>query len=71
MYSEGCEHTQPTLSLVRSVAKEMKLDIDLEMIPIDSDARARDLGFVGSPTVRVNGKDIGSDASPKATSAFS
>jgi len=71
LYSEGCQHTHPTLSLVRSIAKDMKLDIDLEMIPIESESQAKVLDFIGSPTVRINGKDVDSETNTRETSAFS
>jgi hypothetical protein len=62
LYSEGCEHTPPTVSQVRSVAKEMGLNIDLEMVLVENEAQAKGLNFFGSPTVRVNGREIDPNA---------
>jgi len=62
LYSEGCEPTPPTVSQVRSVAKELGLNIDLQMILVENEAQAKKLGFFGSPTVRINGRDIDPNA---------
>jgi hypothetical protein len=62
LYSEGCEHTPSVEAQVRSVAEEMELNIDLEMVLVENEAQARELNFVGSPTVRVNGRDIDPNA---------
>ena len=65
LFSEGCPHTSATIDLVKSVSKEMKLDIALERIQIDDHLQAQKLNFLGSPTIRVNGVDI----DPSARSA--
>jgi hypothetical protein len=62
LYSEGCEHTPPTVSQVQSAAKEMGLNIDLQMILVESEAEAKRLKCFGSPTVRINGRDIDPNA---------
>jgi len=62
LYSEGCEHTPRTVSRVRSVAEEMGINIDLQMILVESEAEAKRLKFLGSPTVRINGRDIDPNA---------
>jgi hypothetical protein len=62
LYSDGCEHTPPTVSQVRSIAEEMGVNIDLEMVLVENEAQAKGLNFFGSPTVRVNGRDIDPNA---------
>jgi hypothetical protein len=58
LYSEGCEHAAATRALVRDVAQELGLDLDPEMILVEDEAQARNLRYWGSPTVRINGRDI-------------
>jgi len=71
LYSEGCEHTPPTVSRVRSIAKEMGLNIDLEMVLVENEAQAKGHNFFGSPTVRVNGRDIDPNARSNGVAGLS
>jgi len=68
LYSEGCAHASSTEALVHSVAKELGLDIRVEMIRVGNEDQARRLEYLGSPTVRVNGKDI--DAAGHSSGVF-
>jgi hypothetical protein len=43
---------------VKESLKEIKTKADFEEILIDSDEKARKYKFSGSPTIRINGKDI-------------
>lgn len=58
LYLEGCPHHDATVDLVHSVMKsEGMLDVVRQIrIGNSEDAKAHD--FPGSPTVRVNGRDI-------------
>ena len=58
LYFHGCPNWQPTKLLVERVANELDVDVDVEAIPvIDEDAVER-LRFLGSPSVRVNHRDV-------------
>ena len=61
---EGCPNREGALVLVEEVAAELGVDPDVHLVDVrDSDA-ARRLRFLGSLTVRVDGRDVepGADA---------
>jgi hypothetical protein len=58
LYFRGCPHAVPTLELVRRVASQLGTEASLELIEVGSDEEAHRLGFLGSPTVQVDGIDI-------------
>jgi len=70
LFSEGCPHTSATIELISRVSHEMKLSIVLESIQIDDERQARELDFLGSPTIRVNGVDIDPSARSARFSGF-
>ena len=58
LYVPGCPNYQPTMERVATVlASEFVLE-RAEGVAVNTEAQAKSLGFPGSPTVRVNGKDI-------------
>ena len=59
LWWEGCPSWPEAIELVRDAMAETGLDPDaLEVVEIDTEADAEREGFVGSPTVRVDGRDI-------------
>ncbi len=58
LYFEGCPSVQPSLNLLQKILQEAGVDSPVEMIAVESDAKAEALKFPGSPTIRINGKDI-------------
>lgn len=56
--SPGCAHVDEAVALVRNTLTELKLDADVTEIRVEKEEKARELKFLGSPTVRVNGSDI-------------
>ncbi|MGH3031190.1 MAG: DF family (seleno)protein [Gaiellaceae bacterium] len=58
LYVEGCPNHDRTQALVERVAAELRIEPEIELIEVrDADA-ALQLRFPGSPTVRVNGRDV-------------
>jgi hypothetical protein len=58
LYVPGCPNYEPT---VRRIEEALAAEMSAEPIcgvPVTTDAQASSLRFAGSPTVRVNGKDI-------------
>lgn len=45
-------------ALLREVLEEMGIGAEIEKINITDEAEARKHGFLGSPTIRVNGLDV-------------
>lgn len=57
-YFEGCPHHSPALALLKNILKEEDAIYPIEVINVDSDQYAREIRFLGSPSIRINGKDI-------------
>jgi hypothetical protein len=58
LYFQGCPGYAPTMEAVRQVLSDEGLSIEVTPVEVPDEKTARSLGFSGSPTVRVNGKDI-------------
>jgi len=58
LYFDGCPHHRPAVERVRRALREEGLAADVEEIKVPDAASAQALGFLGSPTIRINGKDI-------------
>lgn len=58
LYFEGCPNYEPTVALVNTVARELAIDAEIVAVEVAGTDEAAALGFLGSPTVRVNGVDI-------------
>jgi glutaredoxin len=58
LYILDCPWCLKTKKLLRESLKELKIKASVEEILIDSDKKAKNYQFVGSPTIRINGKDI-------------
>jgi hypothetical protein len=57
-YFDGCPNCEPTLELVRIAVRELGIHAEIiETRVLDLD-HAKQIGFPGSPTVLVNGRDI-------------
>ncbi len=62
LFFAGCPNHAPTVQLAREVLSELGLDAEIREIPVETSEDAEARRFVGSPSVRVNGKDIELDA---------
>ena len=54
----GCPNHHPTLERLKALLRSEAVLADVREILIDNESTAQASGFFGSPTVRVNGKDI-------------
>ena len=58
LYFDGCPNHEPARALVERVAAELGLHAKIELIEVaDADSASR-LRFLGSPSVRVEGRDV-------------
>ena len=55
---EGCPHAEPALELVERVLNETGLAADVRRVDVADAESAKLHRFLGSPTIRVNGRDI-------------
>jgi glutaredoxin len=58
LYLMDCPWCLKTKELVKEALEELKLKAKVKEILIDAKAKAKKYSFVGSPTVRINGKDV-------------
>ena len=58
LYVQHCPHHQGTLALVERVQGDLGIDAELRTTLIVDQAAADQARFPGSPTVRVNGRDV-------------
>jgi hypothetical protein len=55
---EGCPSFPETLALLEDVLAARGLDAEVELHEVTTDAEAVELAFPGSPTIRVDGRDV-------------
>lgn len=71
LFFPGCPNYLETYELVRRVATELGVDPQIELVEVaDADA-ADDQHFLGSPTVRVDGRDVEPGADDRHDYGFS
>lgn len=58
LYTLDCPWCVKTKKLIKESLEELEVKAEVEEILIDTDEKAKKYRFVGSPTVRMNGKDI-------------
>jgi hypothetical protein len=54
----GCPGTELAIARVREAAEALQLETNLRFVIVEDDEQARAHGFIGSPTVRVEGLDV-------------
>jgi hypothetical protein len=62
LYFDGCPNWQATLADLRRVLQAMGQPSDVTLTLVSTMADAQRARFAGSPTVRVNGRDVEPDA---------
>jgi len=62
LYILDCPWCLKTKKLLRESLRELKIKAEIEEILIDSKEKAKKYQFLGSPTIRINGKDIQKEA---------
>ena len=59
LWWEGCPSTERALAVVRQALTDIGLDgIEVRAREVRSDADAEEVGFVGSPTILIDGVDL-------------
>ena len=64
----GCPGTELTVARIREATTALGIEINLRFVIVDDEEHAKALGFRGSPTVRVEGRDVDPDADERPTS---
>ena len=58
LYWEGCPSYPEALALLEEVLAERGLDAAVELRNVETDEESQALQFPGSPTIRVDGRDV-------------
>ena len=58
LYFAGCPNYRPVLTRGRSLLVGAGIDADVALRRVDSEQQAREMRFLGSPTVRVDDRDV-------------
>jgi hypothetical protein len=58
LYYEECPSHEQAFERLREVMAEEGISKEVEVFKVETEDQARELRFVGSPTIRVNGQDI-------------
>jgi hypothetical protein len=64
LYVQDCPHYRETLALVDRVRGELGIDAELRTTLVVDQAAAEQARFAGSPTVRVDGRDVEPGSEP-------
>jgi hypothetical protein len=64
LYVQHCPHHPGTLALIERIRAELGLDAELRTTLIVDQAAAEQARFPGSPTVRVDGRDVEPGSEP-------
>jgi hypothetical protein len=65
LYFEECPSHDVALGRLREVMAEEGISRDVEIIKVEAEDQARELHFVGSPTIRFDGQDIDPPGDPR------
>lgn len=68
---DGCPNHRPAIVLVERVSRELGIEPELRLVNVPDEAAARRLRFLGSPTIRVAGRDIDPHAKERSDYALS
>jgi arsenate reductase len=55
---EGCPHAAPAIDVVERVIDRLAPGTSIERVEVDTPEKAAATGFLGSPSIRVNGVDL-------------
>jgi hypothetical protein len=58
LYFDGCANHEPARALVERVAAELRVEPAIELVEVANADSAEELRFLGSPTIRVEGRDV-------------
>jgi len=62
LYTEGCPNLRSAVARIKQVLREENISAELFETSVSQESAARELRFLGSPTIRVNGLDVEPEA---------
>jgi hypothetical protein len=58
LYFDGCPTYETATKILRAVLVEERVEADIQLVAVNSDEETQRLHFPGSPTIRVDGRDL-------------
>jgi hypothetical protein len=58
LYFDGCPAYPTAEKILREVLSDMGIEAEVDLVAVNSDEEARRLRFPGSPTLRMDGRDL-------------
>ena len=58
LYFDGCPNHDGARALVARIAAELRVEPNVELVEVADPDAASELRFLGSPSIRVNGRDV-------------
>jgi hypothetical protein len=71
LYVTGCPHHRPALERIREALAAEGRDAEVREIMVRDSAMAKAMQFPGSPTIRINGRDVERNEEAEARPALS
>jgi hypothetical protein len=71
LYFAGCPNYEGVLELIERAAAELALEPQIDLVEVSDAQAAVELRFLGSPTVRVDGRDVEPGAEARGDFTFS
>src|SRR5438132_14160212 len=71
LYFDGCPNHHPAIALVERISRELGIAPELRLVNVSDQQAAQRLGFLGSPTIRVDGVDVDPDTAERDDYALS
>lgn len=62
LYFDGCPNHKPAVERVQQVLAEEGLSAEVLEVNVSDLSSAKEIGFLGSPSIRVNGLDVEPEA---------
>lgn len=70
LYFKGCPNHQPAVEQVRQALHSERINMPIDEVEVTDSVMAQKLGFLGSPSIRVDGLDIEPEARSVQTFGF-
>jgi hypothetical protein len=71
LFWEGCPSHPDAYTLLCAVLAELNMHAEVELIEVRTQEEAETLGFVGSPTIRVDGRDVDEEGAARTRPSLS
>ena len=65
LYFDGCPNHLPALALLERVAAELGIEPELRLVNVADQEAAEQMRFLGSPTIRIGGRDVDPQAAER------